>query len=64
MNELPIATEIVDDLLAEDDEAILICLPNLQEYLMAESADPSCVRVTINDNDRKINFFPCDSMID
>ena len=56
-NELPIATEIVDDLLAEDDEVILICLPNLQEYKLALSTNPNCVRVTINDNDRKIHIF-------
>ena len=55
-NELPIATELVEDLLAEDDEAINICLPNLQDYTMAELADPDCVRVTINDNDRKKHY--------
>ena len=56
-NELPIATELVEDLLAEDDEAINICLPNLRDYTMAELADPDCVRVTINDNDRKKHYF-------
>ena len=55
-NELPIATELVEDLLAEDDEVILICLPSLQEYTMAETADPDCVRVTINDDDRKTYY--------
>lgn len=56
-NELPIATELVEDLLAEDDEAINICLPNLRDYTMAELADPDCVRVTINDNDRKKHYY-------
>ena len=55
-NELPIVTEIVDDLMAEYNEVIIICLPNLQNYTMAEPTDPSCVRVTINDNDRKTDY--------
>ena len=55
ISELPIETELVEDLLAEDDEVIVICLPHLQEYSLAETVDPSCVRVTINDDDRKIH---------
>ena len=55
ISELQIETELVEDLLAEDDEVIVICLPHLQEYSLAEPADPNCVRVTINDDDRKIH---------
>jgi hypothetical protein len=53
-NELPIETELVEDLLAEDDEVIQICLPQLQEYSLAEPTVPDCVRITIHDDDRKI----------
>lgn len=58
-NELRIATEIVDDLIAEYNEVIVICLPNLREYMTAaaESVEPSCVSVTLNDNDRKTGLF-------
>ena len=57
--ELPIRTQLVTDRAGESIENFMICLPEAQvlRSMGAEPVQPTCVTITIVDDDCKINNY-------
>ena len=55
-SQLPIRTQLVGDRAGEPIETFMICLPDAQvlESMGAQAVQPTCVTITIVDDDSKI----------